>query len=94
MTLLRVLNIIAWASMLAYMLPGAWSAARGGVKVRRGDPMRLACAMTGIVMVGFNLRWLLAPDDQMIWKSLLVVNIALALYILALGRAYGRGPTL
>jgi hypothetical protein len=89
---LRIINLIAWGLMLAYMLPGAWSATSG--KARYGDPMRLACALTGIVMIGFNLRALLAPDDELTWKALLVLSAALAFFILQLGRTYGRGVLL
>lgn len=89
---LRVINLIAWGIMLAYMLPGALSSTTG--KARYGDPMRLACGLTAVVMIGFNLRALLLPDDELIWKGLLVLSAALALFILQLGRTYGRGVLL
>jgi hypothetical protein len=91
-TALRILNIITWGVMLVYMLPGGWSATTA--RARYGDPMRLACALTGFVMLGFNLRALLAPDDETLWKMLLVLSAVLALYILRLGRTYGRGSLL
>jgi hypothetical protein len=92
MIALRIINLIVWGAMLLYMLPGAWSATTG--RARYGDPMRLACALTAIVMIGFNLRALLIPHDEMIWKALLVLSAALALFILQLGRTYGRGALL
>lgn len=91
MTLLRILNVVVWAAMLIYMLPGAWAAVRG-VGVRRGDPMRLACALTAVVMLGHIVRWLVAPGDELTFKALYVLGAALAVYILALAHAYGRGP--
>ena len=91
MTALRILNIVVWGALFAYMLPGAWSAAYGG-NVRRGDPMRLAVAATCLVMIGFSLRWLLAPESLLIWRTLYVLSAAVAAYIAVLARAYGRGP--
>lgn len=97
MTALRVLNLVVWGSMLAYMLPGAWTATTG--KARYGDPMRLACALTAVVFISFNLYWIFgpaanaAPADPLM-NALLVLSAALALYILQLGRTYGRGARL
>lgn len=90
MTALRIINIIVWLAVVAYCLPGAWAAAssRG---TRRGDPMRLACLATGFVIMGFNLRWLLAPDNVTLWKMLYALACADGIYILLLARAYGRG---
>jgi hypothetical protein len=90
-TALRILNVIVWGGLIAFMLPGAWSAAFGKA-VRRGDPMRLACLATGAVMVGFNLRWLLAPDSIILWQALYGLAAAVGVYIIMLARAYGRGP--
>lgn len=91
MTLLRILNVVVWGVMAAYMLPGAWSTV-AGYAVRRGDPMRLACFATAIVMVGFSLRWLLAPDNILVWQALYGLSAAVGVYIMFLARAYGRGP--
>jgi hypothetical protein len=92
MTVLRILNLIVWGAMLAYMLPGAWSSTTS--RARYGDPMRLACALTAIIMLGFNTRALLAPDDELLWKALLLLSAALACFITKLGMTYGRGPRL
>lgn len=91
MTELRVLNVIVWAGVLIYMIPSAWPAVRG-VDMRRGDPMRLACAATAFVMLGFVVRWLIAPQDMLSWAALYVLSAALGVYIVLLARAYGRGP--
>jgi hypothetical protein len=88
---LRILNVVVWGIMLVYMIPGAWSAAFGK-DLRRGDPMRLACLSTAFVMVGFNLRWLLAPDSIVLWQALYGLSAASGVYIILLARAYGRGP--
>lgn len=90
MTTLRIINIIIWLVVVVYCLPGAWAAASSRA-TRRGDPMRLACLATGFVMMGFNLRWLLAPENQTLWQALYVLAAADGLYVLSLARAYGRG---
>ncbi|MFS0737563.1 hypothetical protein ABC347_10980 [Sphingomonas sp. 1P06PA] len=54
--------------------------------------MRLACLATALVMLGFVLRWLLAPDSDLLWKALYILCALDGVYILTLGRAYGRGP--
>lgn len=95
MTALRILNLIVWAMMLAYMLPGAVAASTR--HARYGDPMRLACALTAVVFIGFNAFWLatehsVAPSTTL--NLLLVLSAALALFILRLGLTYGRGGRL
>lgn len=91
MIALRIITSIVWTVMLVYMAPGAWAAVRGR-NVRRGDPMRLACFLTGLMVVGFNLRRLLFPENMVTWAGLYVFSMSIAVYIIALGRAYGRGP--
>lgn len=91
MTALRILNVIVWGAMSVFMLSGAWAAVTGR-GVRRGDPMRLACFVTGLLLMGFSLRWLIVPDDIWIWEALYTLSITDALYIIALGYVYGRGP--
>lgn len=90
MTELRVLNLILWLAVIVYMAPGAYAAATGN-GVRRGDPMRLGCLVTAIVMAGFNARWLLFPDSTTLWAMLYVLSAADAVYIAILARTYGRG---
>lgn len=92
MTILRIINLLIWSAVLIYMARGA--AAAMTKHARYGDPMRLACALTAVVVLGFNLRWLLVPHDFLLWKLLLVLSAALAAFILRLGITYGRGPLL
>lgn len=94
-TALRILNLVVWGAMLAYMAPGAVAAVTR--RARYGDPMRLACAATAFVFIGFNAYWLAArqayrPDTTM--NVLLLLSAALGAYILNLGRTYGRGARL
>lgn len=91
MTELRILNVVVWGCMLCFMASGAWAAAMRR-RMRRGDPMRLACFATAVVNVGFNLRWLLAEDSILLWQLLYVLSVAVGIYILKLGHDYGRGP--
>ncbi len=90
MTALRIINVVIWGALLLYLLPGAWSAVHGKA-VRRGDPMRLGCVATAFVMLGFFLRWLLAPESDLLWQALHILSAADAVYIWFLARAYGRG---
>lgn len=91
MDALRIITAAVWTVMLVYMAPGAWAAVRGRT-VRRGDPMRLACFLTGVMIVGFSLRHLLFPESMVTWAALYIFSISIAVYIIALARAYGRGP--
>lgn len=91
MDALRIITSVVWTTMIVYMAPGAWAALRGR-NVHRGDPMRLACLLTGLMVVGFSVRHLLFPENMLTWVGLYIFSISVALYIIALARAYGRGP--
>jgi len=93
MTALRIVNLFVWVVMAIFMARGAWAAAMGR-RVHRGDPMRLACFATAVVNAGFTLRWLIAPASEVVWQLLYVLSSAVAVYIVKLGRDYGRGPLL
>lgn len=90
MTALAYAALVVWLATLAYMATGAWSAARGK-HVRRGDPMRLACFITAAVFVGYILRGLFWPGEVTSGAALRLASMADAIYIIALGRTYGRG---
>ena len=90
MIALRIINVLIWGSMIFYMLPGALAAFSN--RSRRGDAMRLACLLTALIMVGFNVRWLWFRDNMTLWQMLLVLSAGLGFYILWLAHAYGRGP--
>lgn len=96
MTALRILNIIVWGAMLLYMLTGAVAAVTS--RARYGDPMRLACGLTAVVFIAFNLYWLFSParPDQgdLTLNALLLLSASVGGYILKLGTTYGRGPVL
>ncbi len=94
MTPLIILNIAAWGLLLAYMLRfGAWAAVRGK-SPRHGDPMRLGVAAVALVMLGFFLRRLIAPDSEIAFMSLAALSVLVAGYVARLARVYGRGPIL
>lgn len=90
MTALRIINVAIWGAVFLYMVPGAFSAARGKA-VRHGDPMRLAVAAMAFVLCATQLRWLLAPENVSLWRALLVLGAANGVYLGLLARAYGRG---
>ena len=91
MVVLRIINLIVWAAMSAYMARGAWSALVGS-DARRGDAMRSACFLTGLLIIGFNVLSLVAAENDVLRQVLLVGSIGIGAYILVLGKAYGRGP--
>lgn len=88
-----VLNWIAlamWLGAMAYMASGAWGAVWGH-SARRGDPMRLACFVTAGIFAGYISRGLFWPGDPTSGVALRLMSMADAIYIVLLGRAYGRG---
>lgn len=90
MTPYWIAALVVWSGVMIYATPGAWAAAVHKSE-RRGDPMRLACWLVGLIMVAGTLRWFLAADNASLWKAVYVVAIVTGAYILRLMRAYGRG---
>lgn len=90
MTVLRIISTLVWAALLLYMLPAAW-AAIARTHTRRGDPVRLGMAIICLTTMGFNLRWLIAPQSELTWKVLYVLSALAAVYHIILARVYGRG---
>lgn len=91
MTMFRLVDIMIWSVTAVFMARGACAAATGR-GVRYGDPMRLACFATAIVVIGFNARWILAAESMLFWKLLYALSGAVGIYIVVLGHRYGRGP--
>jgi hypothetical protein len=91
MTVLWIINAVVWSALFLFVLPGAWSAAKGTAP-RYGDPIRLAVLATALMMDGFALRWLFAPQSQFLWQILYLLSAIDAIYIAILCHAYGRGP--
>lgn len=91
LNLLRLANIIAWSLLAAFMASGAWAAAHAR-DTRRGDPMRLACFATALLMIGYSALGIVAPGENVARGILHVLAIADAGLIWRLGKAYGRGP--
>jgi hypothetical protein len=93
MTALRILNLVIWGALFVYMLPSAHHVVTGK-DVRRADPMRLGVAAVCVVMVLGNIRWLLAPDNEMLFATIYALSAMVGVYKIILARAYGRGPRL
>jgi drug/metabolite transporter (DMT)-like permease len=93
LTVLRIANVGIWAALLACMFTGARSAVTGK-EVRRGDPMRLGLSAVCLVMILSNVRWLLMPESDALFAAIYVLSALVGLYVIMLGRAYGRGPRL
>ncbi len=92
MTLLIILNIGAWGALFVYMMVrGAWSAVLRR-SPRHGDPMRVGVAAVCILMLGFFIRRLLAPESEIVFMSLAALSILVAGFVAQLARSYGRGP--
>jgi hypothetical protein len=49
-------------------------------------------AMTGVLVIGFTGRWLVAPDSLALWQMLYVLGPGVAAYKLWTAHTYGRGP--
>ena len=73
MTALRIINLIVWGALFLYMVCGAWSAAHG-MGVRVGDPMRLASAAVALLVCGFTLGPMVAPNSNTVWAGLHVLK--------------------
>jgi uncharacterized membrane protein YeiH len=84
-------TLVVWIVVGIYAFRGAFSAAVFASH-RRGDPMRLAVFLVAVIMAGGTLRWILAPDNETLWKAVYVVAVLTAIYIVRLMHAYGRGP--
>lgn len=93
LTALRIINIAIWGALLAYMLPSARIAVIGK-DVRRADPWRLSVAAVAILMILGNLRWLLAPDSDLLLGAVSALGIIVGAFKIILARTYGRGPKL
>ena len=72
------------------MAPAAFSVATGR-KLRINDPFRLAIFIVALLLNGFALRGLFAPDDETLRFGLHVLSAVTAGYVIRLARAYGRG---
>jgi hypothetical protein len=93
LTALRLLNVLIWTGLLLYMLPSARHAVTGR-DVRRADPWRLSVAVVSIVIILGNLRWLMAPDNALLFGAVYVLTAMVGIYKIILARTYGRGPKL
>ena len=88
MTLLWWLNTIVWSVVAVVMLPAAVRAATP--TCRGDDPWRLMAFVSSLMMGGFSLRWIVAPDNIALWKLLYILSAGLAVYIIVIARILGR----
>lgn len=93
LTVLRVLNILIWGALFAFVVGGAWTAIRGK-DVRRSDPWRLGVAAVSAFIILGNLRWILAPDSDALFRAIYMMGAIVGLYKIYLVCTYGRGPKL
>jgi hypothetical protein len=90
MKYLWIINLITWGAVIVYMFPAAWSAVTGK-GLRAFDHIRLAYLATAVMMSSFSVRWLFFPDNIALWTICYILSAGVAVYIIALSHAYGRG---
>ena len=89
MTAMRIASLIAWSILFAAMVPSLFSILRGCA--RTGDPVRLVFAAFAVVVIGFNLKWLLLPESVIAQAALHLLSGAVAILAIFTARSYGRG---
>jgi hypothetical protein len=81
-TLYQLITALVWGVATILLAPATL---RAFSKHRTTtDEWKSALFFVGLLLVAFPSRWLIAPKDESSWKTLYVVGIALALYVLAL----------
>lgn len=89
LTCLRLVSIAAWALVAGCLGGSAYRAIRG--RTFAYDNFRAGFFFVALLMIGFNLRWLLAPDDQGVWLALYALSALVAFFVLKVVRAHGKG---
>lgn len=90
MLILRLITIVVWLAVAAYMAPAVWSLVRG--QSRSGDPARLVCFAYAALAILGTLRFLIAPNHDDLFGAVYGLSISTALLTLATAKSYGRGP--
>lgn len=86
---LRILSMIAWAGVAAFLAPSAWRALAG--ETRAADHFRAALFFVALLMIGFAMRWYLAPADRTLWTILYLMNCVAAVHVWRVARAHSGG---
>lgn len=89
LTALRLTSIVAWFIVAVALGGSAYRAVTG--KTYAYDNFRACFFFVALLMLGFNGRWLVAPNDRSIWVALYALSVLVAFFILRVARAHGRG---
>lgn len=79
---LRVITSIAWLAVIVLTVRSGWQAIKrhGG----HNEAILTAFAFFGLLIIGFNLRWLLSIDNNLVWLGLYALSGLLAIYVMRL----------
>lgn len=79
-------NVAAWIAVLAVTSPGTWRLMRG--KGGDHDAIKFSYFAVSVVILAFNIRWIVAPESEFALELLRVFSIALALFLMVIVRFY------
>jgi hypothetical protein len=79
---LRVASLILWTVAAIVLAPSAYRYIRG--EFRAVDEYRSAFFFTALLFVGSLSRWLIMPEDQQLFISLMVLTAVLGAYVILL----------
>lgn len=80
----RYVSMVLWAAVCAALIPSPLRMLAGRQKPT--DDWKTALFFVGLLMIGFIGRWVLFPEDQMIYRLLYVLNCMLAFHVILLLR--------
>ena len=87
MILLRVAILLPW---VAVMIWGGLSLVWIKLDPQPGDPMRIACFLVAVPVVGLNLWWVTGWASPMAYAILLLMLLCAGFYTLFAMWSYGR----
>jgi len=82
------ISIAAWFVVWAVTLPGSCRVVFG--KGGDHDAVKLSFNFVAVILLSFNLRWLLAPESMFALNVLRLFSAALAVFLIIIVRFYRR----
>lgn len=83
------LSIIAWIAVTIVTIPSAWRLVRG--RPQDHDAIKFSYFLISVVVLGFSIRWVVAPDEHFFLEVMRLLNTCLALFLLIMVRFYKDG---